>query len=79
VRTESLNAAVMTCAAALERLERDRDVVLFGGQPDAALSAALRLEGELEKFLSQSTHEHTPLEESFRRLTLLAESLATRA
>jgi len=79
LRSESITTAVVTCAAALERLERDRDVVLFGGQPDPALAAALRLEGEFERFLGQSTHEHTPLEETFRRLSTFAESLATRS
>jgi len=44
---------------ALHRLKRDRDIVLFGGAPDAELAAALAIEPALKAFLNQVPAEST--------------------
>jgi FliI/YscN family ATPase len=41
----------------LERLERDRDIVLFGGTPDSELKKALELEPKITAFRNQAIHE----------------------
>lgn len=75
LRTAHQNDAVAVCTAALERLERDRDVVLFGGQPDPELAAALRFEGELNAFLHQPIAERTPYDETEQQIASLAAKL----
>jgi len=49
-----------TVREVLSRLKRDRDLILFGGTPDAALKAALDIEGRLIAALTQRPDEaHT--------------------
>jgi FliI/YscN family ATPase len=57
---------------ALGRLKKDKDILLFGGTPDRELKAALALEPELRKFLSQGASENVDLRQTQAQMTKLS-------
>ena len=62
-------SAARVLRAALSRLERDRELLLFGATGDDALRKALELEPAVSAFLAQGSREKVPFE--WTRATLL--------
>ncbi len=62
----------------LNRLRKDRDLLLFGGTPDKELSAALELENELKAVLNQPSLENRPAKFTREKLSAIAERLNSK-
>ena len=61
-----------TIRSILARLKRDRDILLFGGEANKELRAALEIEFELLSFLSQKQHENCSWQETLVGISTLA-------
>ncbi|MCB9030135.1 MAG: FliI/YscN family ATPase [Deltaproteobacteria bacterium] len=56
----------------IARLEKDKDILLFGGTPDAELQAALDAEKSINQILNQSPYEHINQEELEAKITQIS-------
>lgn len=65
-------ACVASVRKCLARLKQDRDIITFGGTPDAELSAALKIEPEIFRFLSQDINEISSREGTMKWLSEIA-------
>ena len=68
---EKLQHAGMHGRRLLSRLEKDRELLLFGGSPDTELAEAIRMEARILEFLKQGRGEWTEFGESRERLIAL--------
>ncbi len=75
VQSEEVRFAAETLRRAITRLQKDRDIVMFGGTPDEALACALAHESELRSLQRQKVNETVSVEESTTQLLALAEKL----
>lgn len=60
----------------LARLKKDKDILLFGGTPDAELKAAMELEENLKRLLNQRPHERADTQLAMSHMCEIAEKFA---
>lgn len=63
--------------SAMERLRRDRDLILMGGPGDEELRHLISKEGDIYSFLNQSLHTKENLRQTMKFLSHLSSSLST--
>ena len=66
-------AEIRELLGVLQRLKKDKDILLLGGTPDPELRAALELEAALSGFLNQAPNEKAEWQSTRRDLAALAE------
>lgn len=71
--------AVETILCLMGRLRKDKDLLLFGGTPDAQLKIALELEPALLGLLNQSTQYCAGLKNTLQEFTDLAKEVSRRS
>ena len=76
LHSSELKNEISKLRTALARIEKDSDVILMGGKPDAELSAAFKVMGQLKEILNQSPDEYRATEEVFEKIQAVAKSFA---
>lgn len=78
LNSESTKSICKTILRLAHRLQRDKDIVLMGGQPDKELQIALKLEPSLRELLTQSPQQAVKFEDSLRMAKILAEQFSDK-
>ena len=73
LQTSEQQAATQHILALLQRLKRDKDILLLGGSPDEQLKRALQLEPEITKFRNQPPLQVSPQAETMAWLLRMAQ------
>lgn len=68
-------AALSKIVRAFARINKDKDLIMMGGEPDAELKAALSIESELHHFLNQHADETCDAQITWQRCLALANKL----
>ena len=63
---------VRTIITILAKLNRDKDILLFGGTPDNELKAALAVEQDLKTLMTQRPEQRGNYQETIRRFREIA-------
>ena len=63
----------------LGRLRKDKEMLLFGAEPDRELRAAVEMEGTLNQLLSQAPDEKCPWQATLQRFSQLGREFEARA